>query len=188
MSYTSFSCSHVLCNCCPKRPVRANSADSPDLQAFVTADSERGLATPEAPLIRALAEALGRHGVRYCQWKGHRKRARWGRGLGDIDLLVDRTSAPRFAQAAAELGFKRVLAAPSWHLPGVESHYGYDPTLGRLVHVHVHYRLVVGSPWRTTYALPLEDPCLACSGGERAATWRSTSCGPPLRGSASTTS
>src|SRR5580765_1366561 len=114
-----------------------------------------------APLLRRLAQKLEHERVPYCQWKGHRKEARWGSGAGDVDLLVDSASRPVFVALLGQLGFKLALAPEAWQVPGIESWLGHEPLTAGLIHVHVHYRLILGSPWQTTYQLPLVQPCLA---------------------------
>lgn len=117
------------------------------------------------PLVARLGEALEARAVPYCQWKGHSKRTRWETGLGDIDLLVERTAMPAFAAVLNELRFK--LALPSVPDPsGAQHYFGLDERSGRLIHVHAYARLVLGVPWRTRYRLPIESAVL------RSATWR----------------
>jgi thymidylate kinase len=111
-------------------------------------------------LLRELVVALEAAGVKSCQWKGHYKRDRWGRGAGDIDLLVERPAAARFLGVMAELGFKLAVPPAEQQIPGVVSYVGLDLPTGRLVHVHVYYRLVLGAFWRTTYRVPLEQVAL----------------------------
>jgi thymidylate kinase len=114
-------------------------------------------------LLTELAAALDVAGVRYCQWKGHFKRDRWAAGVGDVDLLVARRSEARFAGVLTELGFKLSIPPAEQQLPGVLSYVGLDVPTGRLVHLHVHYRLVMGGFWRTTYRVPLELTVLESS-------------------------
>jgi thymidylate kinase len=45
-------------------------------------------------------------------------------------------------------------------IPSVLSYYGFDCAAKRFVHVHVHYQLVLGRAWETTYHLPIEKPFL----------------------------
>jgi len=116
----------------------------------------RGAAAQPLALLQDLAAALAAAGVTYCQWKGHFKRERWGQGVGDVDLLVERQSAARFVSVLSNLGFKLAVPPAEQQLPGVLSYFGLDSVTQRLVHVHVHYRLVIGSYWRTTYRVPLE--------------------------------
>ena len=120
-----------------------------------------GPAQTAAALVARLARRLEDHGVVYCQWKGHRKHVRWSAGYGDIDLLVHRRSVRPFRDTLASLGFKPVLPGPGRGMVATESFLGHDPQAERLIHVHAHYRLMVGDYWRTAYRLPLEEPILA---------------------------
>src|ERR1043166_8112166 len=61
-----------------------------------------------------MAEALSAARVRYCQWKGHFKQARWMAGEGDIDMLVDQESFSRFGGVLGELGLKRTTTDRFW--------------------------------------------------------------------------
>ena len=112
-------------------------------------------------LVRQLGAALGREGVRYCQWKGHWKRHRWATGAGDIDLLVDRADAKRFAGVLRQLGFIPAVAPRHQRLAGVQSYFGLDRSTGTLVHVHAHERMLMGRAWSAVYPLPVERPYLA---------------------------
>lgn len=112
-------------------------------------------------LLERLADRLAAAGVSYCQWKGRGGTERWLRGEGDVDLLVDPAHEGAFRAAAAAVGFKPVRLPPGRALPSTASLYGYDPRLARLVHLHVHWRLMVGDPWSTHYRLPLERVTLA---------------------------
>lgn len=121
-----------------------------------------GSVTP-VPLVARLGAALASRDVRYCQWKGHGKRERWEAGRGDIDLLVDRTSWSDFADVLGELGFKAALPPPGREAAGIVHFFGLDERTGQLIHLHVYQRLVIGSPWRTHYRLPLERALLDSS-------------------------
>lgn len=122
-------------------------------------------ASPAPPetrsLVERLGEALGGERVAYLQWKGNWKRSRWMSGEGDIDLLVHRSAEPRYSAVLWSLGFRRADPPPASAIAGIESYFGLDPVTGRLIHVHTHYRLVVGGIWRTVYRLPIEEPLLA---------------------------
>ena len=126
-----------------------------------TRPATQSAATEPLSLVRHLAHALEREGIRYCQWKGHTKWHRWATGEGDIDLLVDPADAARFARALRELGFVLALEPPHQRLPGVQSYFGFDRGSGKLVHVHAHERLFIGRPWSAAYALPMEGLFLA---------------------------
>ena len=48
-------------------------------------------------------------------------------------------------------------------MPGMESFLGFDPTTGTLLHLDVHYRLVLGEQLIKNHHLPVEDWLLAGS-------------------------
>lgn len=111
-------------------------------------------------LLERLAAALHSQGIKYCQWKGHWSSHRWTSGHGDVDLLIAREALPLFRRVVGELGFKSAQPAGHRALPGIESYFGYDPVVPRLLHLHVHYRLVLGDYWKPVYRIPLERQLL----------------------------
>ncbi|HWO71102.1 MAG TPA: hypothetical protein VNP94_10175 [Actinomycetota bacterium] len=115
-------------------------------------------------LVLELAAALDAEGVRYCHWKSNASIARALAGDDDLDLLVSRADAQRFEAVLRRLGF-REAALPRWkELPGVVHAYGLDRGTGRLVHVHLHHRLVVGDDMTKNYHLPIEEAYVASAG------------------------
>jgi hypothetical protein len=114
----------------------------------------------EESLLERLARALELSGIRYCQWKGQWSAHRWASGHGDVDLLVDREAITEFRRIVGHLGFKAAYPPGYRRIPGVESYFGHDPVVPRLLHLHVHYRLVLGDYWRPIYRIPIERPML----------------------------
>jgi thymidylate kinase len=133
----------------------------------VTASAPREVApAPAAPvtgpavldLVAQLAETLATYRIAACQWKGHWKPERWGTGEGDIDLLVDGDTANDLLWLLRRLGFKEGVAPEG--VPGTASYFGLDGASGRLVHVHLHHRLLLGRLWATYYRLSIEHAVL----------------------------
>jgi thymidylate kinase len=124
-------------------------------------DIDRPAAVSGAPgeqlpgtLVARLRAALESSGIPYCQWKGSAKVERWTSGEGDIDLLADRASEGALTQVFESLGFKLALAAPQ--VPGVVSWIGHDTQFSRLIHVHLHYKLILGRAETRHYHLAIE--------------------------------
>jgi hypothetical protein len=113
-----------------------------------------------APLVARLCAELGREGVRYCHWKSNWRLALWLQGEGDLDLLVERADAGRFESVICRLGFKPARPTEDRRVPGVQDFYGFDAEAQRLVHLHVHYRLVLGHDLTKNFHLPIEKPYL----------------------------
>ena len=113
------------------------------------------------PLIRQLCTTLAAEKIHYCHWKSNAAIDRSASGENDLDLLIDRNDRERFSAIVATLGFKEAGHRGEAYLPGVVSYYGYEPTVGRLIHVHAHYQLVLGHDRTKNYRLPLETAYLA---------------------------
>lgn len=111
-------------------------------------------------LAERLGEALRDERVACLQWKGNAKQTRWMTGEGDIDLLVDPAAQASFGTVLDGLGFKRATTPYASRLPAVESFFGHDPTMPHLIHVHAHYRLVLGRSDGAVFRLPIEDAVL----------------------------
>jgi hypothetical protein len=110
-------------------------------------------------IILELAALLDEERVSHCQWKGAGAAGRWRSGGGDIDLLIEHAHANRFRSCAARLELELAVPADG-PIPGIESYLGFDRESGRVVHFHVYYRLLVGTPTATLFALPLERALL----------------------------
>ena len=110
--------------------------------------------------LRALEElfsALNSEGVRYCHWKSNVRLNESLQGKTDLDLLVDPEHKEVFERMLREWNILLFLPAPGRSYPGIENHLGYDPESGKLFHLHVHYRLVLGEQFVKNYDLPLEE-------------------------------
>ena len=116
------------------------------------------MAIPDLPnaLIAQLADALDERGVSYCHWKSNAAITRSEVGLNDLDLLVARHHAAPFRETLSGLGFTPVERQGKPIPPGKEDYFGYDSASGRLVHVDVHYQLVLGHDRTKNYRIPLE--------------------------------
>ena len=135
-------------------------ASSPPLTLSPEVEGPVDSTSAGASLLERLADALESSGIQYCQWKGHWSSHRWANGYGDVDLLVSREALARFRSQLGELGFKPAHPQGDRGLPGVESYFGFDPGVPRLLHLHVHYQLVLGDYWKPVYRIPLERELL----------------------------
>lgn len=116
---------------------------------------------PILSIVLALCSALRRTQIRWCHWKSNAAIDRSATGENDLDLLVHRADLAPFTALLTQLGFKEAIAKPDKQLPGVLDYYGYDAPTDTLVHVHVHYQLILGHDAAKNYRLPIEEPYLA---------------------------
>lgn len=111
--------------------------------------------TPLA-LVVTLFQTLNAQGIRYCHWKSNAGLDRSMQGLGDLDLLVDRSQNRCFKEILCQLDFKPALSPPFRQYPAMEDYLGFDRETGRLIHLHIHYQLILGEKFVKNYHLPLE--------------------------------
>jgi thymidylate kinase len=112
--------------------------------------------------VRALGRGLREQDVGYCHFKSNAFLAESHSGENDLDLLIARADAERFAAVLHGLGFKLARRLHN-ALPGVRDYYGWDAPGNRMVHVHAHYQLIVGDDLTKNYRLPLERAFLESS-------------------------
>lgn len=112
------------------------------------------------PLIADLLERLDGSGIPYCHWKSSTGLLVALQGETDLDLLVADVAAEPFAAIVRELGFKRFESHPNRRLPGVDDWLGLEPSVPRLVHLHVYRRLILGEDLVKNHHLPVEDVLL----------------------------
>lgn len=110
-----------------------------------------------------LFQQLEDAGVPYCQWKSVDKLEDGLMGETDLDVLVDRSHSDRLKEVASRLGFCRFLSEGWRSYPAVEDLIAYDQELRRLIHVHVHYQLIMGKSYLKELHLPFEKLYLSSS-------------------------
>jgi thymidylate kinase len=99
--------------------------------------------------------------VSYCHWKSNEHLRPATIGETDLDLLVARDSAPLVEEILAETGYRRMTAPPARSYIGIEDYLAMDGATGKLIHLHLHYRLVLGEKFLKGYRLPWEERLLS---------------------------
>lgn len=114
-------------------------------------------------LLRDVLQSLDAGGIRCCYWKSSLRVGAVLAGESDLDLLIARDDQHAARQVLLTRGLKAFAEATGRAIPAVESFLGYDRASGRIVHVHAHFRLVLGPRLLRHYQLGAEDEILAHS-------------------------
>jgi thymidylate kinase len=114
------------------------------------------IATTSLQTARRFFAELNLEGVRYCHWKSTHRLERALAGKTDLDLLVARADATRLREILLRNDFKSLVSAPQRQFPAIEDYLGFDRTTGSFIHLHVHYRMILGEQYVKNYVLPLE--------------------------------
>ena len=123
--------------------------------------AEETMSASHLSVTGRLMERLHADGIVYCHWKSNEHLAEALQGLTDMDVLVDRAAAAPLVRALGDTGYKRFDAVSGRSYPGVEDYVAMDEATGRLAHLHLHYRLVLGQKHLKGYRLPWEEILLA---------------------------
>jgi len=113
--------------------------------------------------LTALFFQLEQQRVSYCYWKSSRRIWSALSGASDVDLLVAPSDLHRFELILLAQDFRRFSTLAHRDHPSIVSFLGFDETAGRLIHLHVHYRLILGEPLFKNYHVPWEREILARS-------------------------
>jgi hypothetical protein len=113
------------------------------------------------PMLFALLGEFHQQKISYCYWKSSRRVCAVLAGEGDVDLVVAREDQHRVEAILLVQGFKRFPSVADRDDPAILSFLGYDEPSDQLIHVHLHFRLILGERLLKNYRVPWEDVLLA---------------------------
>jgi hypothetical protein len=96
-------------------------------------------------LLLDMLESLRCAGINYCYWRSSQRLGAALTGLSDLDLLVAKADRQQAVELLLAQGFKLLSSVQAHDEPALLDLLGYDLPSGRLVHVHLHFRLLLGS-------------------------------------------
>ena len=112
----------------------------------------------ELKIVRNLLDQLDK--ITYCHWKSNQHFDQALIGVDDLDILVDRKQADELLKILAKLHFKHFYTPAARTYIGIEDWLGFDEETGKIIHLHLHYNLVVGEKHLKGFLLPIEKDVL----------------------------
>ncbi|MCR5206172.1 MAG: hypothetical protein K6E47_14165 [Lachnospiraceae bacterium] len=105
-------------------------------------------------ISKDLFETLNRCEIRYCHWKSNEHLLEGLAGGTDLDVLFDRRQRKTIRKILTDCGYIRVSSQFGSRYRFVEDWIGFDEKEAKLVHIHLHYRMITGHQGMKEYDLP----------------------------------
>lgn len=106
---------------------------------------------------RLLFEQWNANDVLYCHWKSNEHLYEGLTGATDLDILVSNDSKDKARQILISVGFINVVSQYGSRYPDVEDWIICDRETGKLIHIHLHFRMATGHQGMKEYSLPWSD-------------------------------
>ena len=107
-------------------------------------------------LSNLLFKHLNNSNIKYCHWKSNEHLLAGLRGDTDLDILVDRKSCTQLYTILNNLNFIRGKGRSYLSYTSIEDFIGFDKETGKLIHLHIHYELMIGKKFIKGLRLPWE--------------------------------
>jgi len=111
-------------------------------------------------LVSSLFADFEREDIRYCHWKSNFHLDAALEGKTDLDILVTREQSIEIRKILHKNSFRLFSGVGFLRYSSIEDFVGMDNETTSLVHVHLHYELVVGKKFLKGTHLPFEKEIL----------------------------
>ena len=92
--------------------------------------------------------------VKYCHWKSNEHLYEGLVGETDLDVLVSPECKENARTVLQNCGYISLASQYGSRYPEVEDWIGYDKDTGRMIHIHLHFRMATGHRGLKEYSLP----------------------------------
>lgn len=107
-------------------------------------------------ICKSLFKCLNSSNIRYCHWKSNIRLSKSLNGETDLDLLIENKDKEKFERVLQQFTIKRIKSPSEKQYYGLEDYLGFDNNTGKLIHLHIHYMLVLGQKYTKNYYIPIE--------------------------------
>ena len=95
--------------------------------------------------------------ISYCQWKSNQHLDAGLSGNTDIDLLVQLNDSESCIHILIENNFKKIHNNKKTTIHGIEHWLGFDHDTGKLIHIHLHFEIIIGGRKFKNHKLPIAN-------------------------------
>lgn len=108
-------------------------------------------------ILKAVSDLFvtwNKHNISYCCWKGTEHISDGLLGESDVDVLVDVSEKESAEKFLSENGYVLFKTQWGYRIRDVFDWIGFDKDTGKLIHIHLHYRMMCGHFGVNEYELP----------------------------------
>lgn len=105
-------------------------------------------------ICKKLFSQLNESKICYCHWKSNEHLREGLEGVTDLDVLLENEEKKRCYKILIDLDFLFCKSQYGSRYPNVVDWVGFDEKCGRLIHLHLHFRMVTGHKGVKEYSLP----------------------------------
>lgn len=95
--------------------------------------------------------------INYCHWKSNEHLIEGLEGITDLDVLIEKSSYNETVKLLMQLGYKKGETISYLNYSSIEDYIGFDSNTGKIVHLHLHFELMIGKKFVKGLHLPWED-------------------------------
>lgn len=103
-----------------------------------------------------LINSLNSSSIAYLHWKGNNHYEDGFNGVGDIDLLVSKNQKNEVHKLLIHLKFAHFNTQAAKFDQDIEDWLGFDYNTGKLVHLHLHFKMILGQLFPNQYVFTIE--------------------------------
>ena len=111
-------------------------------------------------IVRILLENWEKANVVYCLWKSNEHLEPALIGDTDLDVLVSQKCQRSCTEVLVNSGYVKLKIQVGDKYEDVEDWLGFDESTGRFIHVHLHYKMIIGKKHVKEYEFPFEELAL----------------------------
>ena len=98
--------------------------------------------------------------IQYCHWKSNEHLMPGLNGETDLDVLVSPTDKSKCETVLHNLSYLQCISQYGAIYPKVDDWIGFDEQTGKLIHIHLHYKMITGHKGMKEFTLPWDELCL----------------------------
>ena len=111
-------------------------------------------------MVKNILTSFDNDNVKYCHWKSNEHALAAVCGDTDLDILFDCDQYEVVRATLKKSGFVKFKTAWFLRYPYIEDYLGIDSIQGKIVHVHAHFKLIVGEARVKSFHLAWESEIL----------------------------